>query len=168
MTADTDGSHWIAGARAGYLMPFGAVRVGPVAALEYARAKVDGYTEEGDDALTLNVGSTRARSLRGSIGAELRGDIDMGGSMLRPYGALVLEKELSGNRRAVTFAQTSAPGIVNEWDFNDVSKKAYGRFSAGLSAGLFNNVSVDGAVSMTLGQKHDEDTSAHLGLKLGF
>jgi outer membrane autotransporter protein len=132
MTADTDGSHRVAGARAGYLMPFGAVRVGPVAALEYARAKVDGYTEEGDDALTLNVGSTRARSLRGSIGAELRGDIDMGGSMLRPYGALVLEKELSGNRRAVTFAQTSAPGIVNEWDFND------------------------------------EDTSAHLGLKLGF
>ena len=48
MSADADGTHWVAGAKAGYLMPFGPVRVGPVVGLDYARAKVDGYSEDGD------------------------------------------------------------------------------------------------------------------------
>jgi outer membrane autotransporter protein len=168
LTADVDGDHWIAGAKAGYLLPFGAARIGPVAALDYARAKVDGYTEEGDAALTLNVGSTRARSLRGSLGAEVRADVDLGGLALRPFGALLVEKELSDSNRSVSFAQTSAPGIVNSWDFEDASKKAYGRLSSGLSAGVIGNVSVDGALSMTFGKKHGNESSAHVGLKVGF
>ena len=45
MEADPDGNHFIAGAKGGYLMPLGGVRVGPVVALDYAKAKVDGYTE---------------------------------------------------------------------------------------------------------------------------
>ena len=40
--ADVDGSHSLAGAKAGFLFPAGIVRLGPVAALDYARAKVDG------------------------------------------------------------------------------------------------------------------------------
>jgi outer membrane autotransporter protein len=168
MSADADGTHWIAGAKAGYLMPLGAISVGPVVAIDYARAKVDGYTEEGDAALTLNVGSTRARSMRGSIGAELRGNIDMGGLALRPYGSLVMEKELSDSNRSVSFAQTSAPGIVNSWEFDDASKKAYLRFSGGLSAAVMSNVSVDGAVSMGFGDDHGDESSAHVGLKVGF
>ena len=168
LTADVDGSHWIAGAKAGYLLPFGTARIGPVAALDYARAKVDGYTEEGDAALTLNVGGTRARSLRGSLGAEVRADVDLGGLAVRPFGALLVEKELSDSNRSVSFAQTSAPGIVNGWDFEEASKKAYGRLSGGLSAGVIGNVSLDGALSMTFGKKHGNESSAHVGLKAGF
>jgi len=168
MSADVDGRHWIAGAKAGYLMPFGGVRIGPIAALDYAKAKVDGYTEDGDEALTLNVSAIRARSLRGSLGAEIRGDIDVGGLPLRPYGTLALEKELSNGNRSVSFAQTSAPGIVNSWDFEDASKKAYGRLTSGLSAGVVGNVSLDGAVSMSFGKDHGNESSAHVGLKVGF
>jgi outer membrane autotransporter protein len=168
LSANADGRHWIAGGKAGYLMPFGPVRVGPVAALDYARVKVDGYTETGDAALALNVSSITARSLRGSLGAELRGDVDTGGVAIQPYGALAVEKELRDGGRSVSFAQTSAPGIVNRWDFDDLSKKAYGRFSAGLAAQVFGGVSVDGALSMTLGKKDDDETSAHVGLKVGF
>jgi len=168
MTADADGHHWIAGAKLGYLMPFGGVQIGPVAAVDYAKARVGGYTEEGDAALTLNVSRISAKSLRGSLGAEMRGNIDMGGLPLRPYGALVLEKELSDGSRTVHFAQTSAPGIVNSWELDDNSKRAYGRLSGGISAGVVGNVSLDGALSMTLGKKDGNDTSAHVGLKVGF
>src|SRR4030095_10159649 len=45
MEADPKGHHFIAGAKGGYLFPLGSVRVGPVVALDYAKAKVDGYTE---------------------------------------------------------------------------------------------------------------------------
>jgi outer membrane autotransporter protein len=92
----------------------------------------------------------------------------MGGLALRPYGALVLEKELSDSSRSVSFSQTSAPTIVNSWDFSDASKKAYARFSTGLSAAIVSNVSIDGAVSMSFGKKDGDDTSAHVGLKVGF
>jgi outer membrane autotransporter protein len=85
---------------------------------------------------------------------------------VQPYGALVAEKELLDGGRSVTFSQTSAPTIVNSWDFDDRSKKVYGRFNAGLSAGLLSNVAIDGAVSMTFG--NNEETSGHLGLKVGF
>ncbi|MCY7271963.1 MAG: autotransporter domain-containing protein [Sphingomonas bacterium] len=168
MSASPDGNHWIAGAKAGYLMTLGAVRIGPVAGLDYARVRVDSYTEDGDPALTLNVGSTRYKSLRGSIGAELRGDFAGGGVQLRPYGALVLEKELSGGNRSVSFSQTSAPIIVNSFDFENVSKKAYGRGTVGATARILGGVHLDAGISMTAGKRQGNETSGHLGLKASF
>ena len=168
MSASPDGNHLIAGAKAGYLMTMGDVRLGPIAALDYARVRVDGYTEQGDPALTLNVGSTRYKSLRGSIGAELRGDFAGGGVQLRPYGALVLEKELSGGNRSVSFSQTSSPIIVNSFDFENVSKKAYGRGTVGATARIFSGITLDAGISMTAGKQQGNETSGHLGLKASF
>ena len=168
MSTSPSGNHWIAGAKAGYLMNIGAARLGPIAGLDYARVKVDGYTEDGDPALTLNVGSTRYNSLRGSIGAELRGDFAGGGVQLRPYGALVLEKELSGGNRSVSFSQTTSPIIVNSFDFENVSKKAYGRGTVGATARIFTGIHLDAGISMTAGKDQGNETSGHLGLKASF
>jgi outer membrane lipase/esterase len=167
MTASPDGSHVLAGLKAGYLMPMGGMRIGPVVALDYAKAKVDGYTETGDAALNLNVSSLTAKSMTGSIGAELRGDFNDEGIQLRPFASAALEMDFLGDGRTIRFAQTTAPGIVNSWSFEDRSKKAYGRFSAGASAGILSRVSVDALVSGTVGQKQGDDLSAHIGVKLG-
>ncbi|NUS99481.1 MAG: autotransporter domain-containing protein [Sphingomonas sp.] len=168
MSAKTDGNHWLAGAKAGYLLPLGVMRAGPVVALDYAKAKVDGYTESGDPALTLNVSSVTAKSFTGGIGAELRGDFDTGGVSVRPYFSALLEKELADNDRVVRFAQTSAPGIVNSWSLGDRSKKAYGRLSGGGSAQILGNVTMNAVVSATVGRKDGNDMSAQVGLNLGF
>jgi outer membrane autotransporter protein len=168
MSASTDGNHWLAGAKAGYLMNMGPVRIGPIAGLDYAKVRVDGYTEDGDSALTLNVGSTKYKSLRGSIGAELRGDFAGGGIQLRPFGAFVLEKEMSGSDRSVSFSQTSAPIIVNRFDFENVSKKAYGRGTIGATARILSGLTLDAGISMTAGKKQGNETSGHLGLKTSF
>ncbi|MES2904707.1 MAG: autotransporter domain-containing protein [Pseudomonadota bacterium] len=168
MSASADGSHWVAGAKAGYLMGLGSVRVGPVVGLDYARVRVDGYTEDGDSALTLNVGSVRYNSLRGNLGAEIRGDFAGDGIQLRPYAALVAEKELSGGSRDVSFAQTSAPTIVNGFDFENVSRKIYGRGTVGASARIFSGINLDAGISMTAGKKQGNETSGHVGLKASF
>ena len=168
ITSSPDGNHWIAGGKAGYLMSMGSVRVGPVVGLDYARAKVDGYTETGDAALTLNVGSARYSSLRGTAGAELRGDFGGGGVQFRPYVALVAEKELGSRGRSVSFSQTSAPIIVNRFNFDDVSKKVYGRGTIGATAQIFSHVSIDSGISMTAGKKQGNETSGHLGIRVGF
>ena len=168
LEGDTDGDHWVAGAKAGYLVPLGGFRLGPVIALDYADVSVDGYTEEGDVALNLAVDDEDFNSLRGSIGVEARGDFAGDGVQWRPYGALTLEKELSDGDRSIAFAQTSASGIVNTWDVDNVSKKAYGRFTGGLNAQILSNVELSAAVSTTISKKQGNETSGHLGVKMGF
>jgi len=168
MDANTDGDHFLAGAKAGYLFPVGGFRIGPVVALDYADVSVEGYTEDGDAALTLNVSDADFSSLRGSIGAEARGDFSGDGVQWRPYGALTLEKELDGDNRSVSFAQTSAPGIVNSWNIDDVSTKAYGRFTGGLNARILSNVELGAGISTTISKKQGNETSGHLGVKIGF
>ena len=167
MSASTDGNHWLAGAKAGYLFPVGSMRAGPVVALDYAKAEVDGYTETGDAALNLNVSSLSAKSLTGGVGAELRGDFDTNGVSVRPYLSAMVEKELLDDARTIRFAQTSAPGIVNSWTF-DRSKKAYGRISGGGSAAILSGVTLNTVLSTTIGRDDGNDVSAQVGLNLGF
>ena len=71
LSASPNGNHVTAGAKGGYLMPLGAARIGPMVALDYARAKVDGYTESGDPVLTLNVSGQSVKSLTGQLGLEV-------------------------------------------------------------------------------------------------
>ena len=168
MEAHPKGHHFIAGAKGGYLVPLGSFRVGPVVALDYAKAKVNGYTEDGDPVLTLNVDSLSYRSMRGSAGIELRGDFGGGGIQLRPYASAVVEKDFTGDERTIRFAQTSAPMIVNSFELEDASKKAYARIGGGFSAAILTNVSLDVGGSATIGKNQGEETSAQVGFRVGF
>jgi outer membrane autotransporter protein len=168
LEADPEGDHFIAGTKGGYLFPMGSVRVGPVVGLDYAKAKVDSYTETGDPVLTLNVDSLTYKSLRGSLGVELRGDFAGGGVQVRPYVAAVVEKDFTGDARTVHFSQTSAPIIVNSFELDDASKDAYGRISGGFSAAILTSLSLDVTASATAGKDQGEETSAQLGLRFAF
>ncbi len=168
MEADPKGNHFIVGAKGGYLMPLWGLRVGPIIGLDYAKAKVDSYTESGDPALTLHVDSLSYKSLRGSAGIEVRGDFEGGGVQFRPYTSAAVEKDFTGDARTVHFAQTSAPTIVNSFAFEDGSKKAYARFSGGFSAQIFSSVSLEVGTSATVGKDQGDETSAQLGLRFGF
>ncbi|MES2147261.1 MAG: autotransporter domain-containing protein, partial [Pseudomonadota bacterium] len=168
MAASPRGNHWLAGAKAGYLMPMGGVAIGPVVALDYAKAKVKGYTEDGDPALTLNVSSQSFRSLRGSIGAEVHADLGESGAYLQPYLSAMAEKELGNDGRSIVFSQTSASVIVNTFDFEPVSKRIYARLNAGGATRLSKALSVDAGVSMTFGKKRGNETSGQLAVSLKF
>ena len=168
LSADADGSHWLAGAKAGYLVPLGVMRAGPVVALDYAKAKVDGYTEEGNAALALNVDSVSAKSLTGSIGVELRGDFLDSGIQLRPFVSAVMEKELSGDDHVVHFSQTASPTIVNSWTLGERPDSAYARLSGGASAAIMNAVTLDAAVSSTIARDEGNELSAQIGVRMGF
>jgi uncharacterized protein YhjY with autotransporter beta-barrel domain len=167
LRATPRGSHVTAGAKLGYLAPVGVLRVGPVAALDYAKAKIDSYTEEGDAALNLNVQSVSTKALTGSLGAEVRGDFSLGGSQLRPFASIAVAKDFTGDSRTIRYAQTSAPSIVNSWELDERSKKAYGRISTGGSAEITGGLTLDAVLSTTFGRDEETDSSAHIGLRLG-
>lgn len=163
MSARAGGTHLTAGAKAGYLMPFGPARIGPIVAADYARARVDGYTESGDAALTLNVGPQRVRSTTGRLGAEIRGDI----AQLRGFIDAAVEHEFSGGGRTILFDETSAPIIVNRWTIGG-KKQTYGRISGGASVQLARQVSMNLTASSTVRRKHGDEAGAQLGLKAAF
>lgn len=168
LEADPDGSHVLGGAKAGYLTPLGAFRVGPVVSVDYARASVDGYTESGDGALALNVGKQRYSALVGGAGIELRGDFDAGGSSLRPFTSAMVEKDLKGNGRMLSFSQTASPTIVNRFDLGERDKGVYTRFTGGASAALSQRVQVDVLASTTAGKDQGNEVTGQVGVRFGF
>jgi uncharacterized protein YhjY with autotransporter beta-barrel domain/phospholipase/lecithinase/hemolysin len=163
MLATPHGNHWLAGAKGGYLMSFAGLSAGPILALDYARAKVNGYTETGDAALTLNVSGQSHKALNGQAGLELRGDL----AGLHPFVDVTAEHNFSGDDRLITFAQTDAPAIVNSWTVSG-KKETYGRIAGGASARLTGALSVDLFATTTLGRDHGQEVGAQVGVKAAF
>jgi uncharacterized protein YhjY with autotransporter beta-barrel domain/phospholipase/lecithinase/hemolysin len=163
MSATPHGSHFTAGAKGGYLVPIGGLKVGPVVALDYAHAKVNGYTESGDAALTLNVSSQKLSALTGQAGIQARGDL----AGLHPFIDLTLEHDFSGDDRLISFSQTSAPVIVNRWAATR-DKETYGRVAGGASADLGGNLSIDAYASTTIGRNKGQEMGGQLGVKVRF
>jgi outer membrane autotransporter protein len=159
LKASPDGHHVTAGAKAGYLFPIWFFEAGPVVAIDYAKAKVDSYTEEGDAALSLNVSNQSLKSTRAQFGIEGRGSLIPG---VRSYTTLTAERELSGDGRLIHFSQTSAPVIVNQWNVRG-KKETYARLTSGASLDLWKGATLNYSMSSTFGQEDNE-----LGLQIGF
>ncbi len=163
MSAHPDGNHIVAGAKAGYLMGIAGLSAGPIVALDYARAKIDGYTEKGDPTLTLNVSGQTAKAFTGQAGVEVRGEL----AGLHPFLDVTAERDFSGSDRLITFSETAAPVIVNSWIVAR-DKKTYARISTGASANISSGFSVDAFVSTTFGHKQGQETGGNIGVKARF
>ena len=85
----------------------------------------------------------------------------------RPYGALTVEHEFSGDSRAIQFAETAAPVIVNTWDIGR-DKETYARASVGAAATVMGGVSVDAAVTTTFGRDGGQEMGGHVGVRAAF
>ena len=168
ITANPKGRHWVAGAKAGYLADLGGFKVGPFVAANYAKVRLAGYTETGDEALNLSVRRQSDKAFVGNAGLEARGDWQTGGVTVHPFLAASAEKLLSGDAQFVQFAQTASPTIVNTWQIGDRSKKVYGRVTGGGSVPLATNTSLDVQLGTTVGKKEGNEVNAQLGFRLGF
>ena len=166
MSASPDGNHWIAGAKAGYLMGLGAVRVGPVVGLDYARVRVDGYTEDGDPALTLNVGSTRYNSRCAATSApKFAATSPAAGSSSGPTPRWWSEKELSGGNRVGQLLADLGADHRQQLRLREcVAQGLWPRHGRRLGADLLGH-QLDAGISMTAGKNQGNETSGHFGLK---
>ena len=145
---------FVVAGKAGYLFDVATAKIGPIGGLTYARARVDGFTETGDPALALTVGSQTAETLIGSVGVQLRTPFRFQSAVINPYLNLTAEDDITGNGRIVQFSATSAPLIVNNWSIpNGTSHNVYGRVSAGVVAPFWSNVALTANVSRTIAQR---------------
>ncbi|GLH75426.1 lipase [Bradyrhizobium sp. SSBR45G] len=169
ITSAPGGTTFVAAAKAGYLFDAGTAKMGPIGGLTYARARVDGFTESGDPALTLTVGPQTAETLIGSIGVQLRTPFQVQGATVHPYLNLTLDDDLIGNGRLIQYSATSAPLIVNNWNVpSGTSHNVYGRISSGIVAPFWSNVALTATVSRTIGRTGGDDFYGSGGLKISF
>jgi outer membrane lipase/esterase len=169
ITSNPDGTSFVAAGKVGYLFDAGKSQVGPIGGLTYARARVNGYTENGDPVLALNVGQQTAEALIGSVGAQFRFPFLVSGRMINPYVNLTMDDDLIGNGRIIQFGATSAPLIVNNWNVpNATSQHVYGRVAAGVVAPVSNTVALTANVSQTFARQGGNDFYGNGGLKISF
>jgi outer membrane lipase/esterase len=168
LTASPDADLMTAGAQVGYLFDFGKVKIGPTLGVDYARAKIDGYTETGDGVLTLNVQEQEAHSTTGSLGLEMDGDFSVGGAKVSIFLTAEAVKPFDDDPRTIRYALTAAPTIVNSWNVGGGDEDSYARLGGGANLQITHGITVQASGSTTIGQEGGDDSRASVGLRVGF
>lgn len=169
ITSSPYGTSFVMGGKAGYLFDVGKNQIGPIGGLTYVRAKLNGFTEAGDQLLTLAVGQQTAETLIGSVGAQFRFPFLVNDRLISPYVNLTMDQDFIGNGRIIQFGATSAPLIVNNWTVPaSISQHVYGRVTAGVVAPVSNTVALTANVSQTFARQGGNDLYGNGGLKVSF
>ncbi len=169
ITAKPEGETFATALKGIYLFDVApSVRLGPIAGLTYVRAHVDGYTENGDPVLTLNLNEQTAKTVLGSLGAQARYAFDLGNTKLDSYMNLTVENNFEGSDRVIQYSATSAPLIVNSWTVTGAPNHAFFRIATGANANLTSTIAVMLNLSQTIGQPGGNDFFGTGGVKISF
>jgi outer membrane lipase/esterase len=169
ITANPDGKTFSSALKGGYLFDVApSVRLGPIADLTYVQAHVDGYSEDGDPVLTLNLNEQTAKTVLGSVGAQARCAFDLGHTRLDSHLNFTVENNFEDSDRIIQYSATSAPLIVNSWRATGASNHAFFRIAAGANANLTSAVAVMLNLSQTIEQPGGNDFFCTGGMKVSF
>ena len=169
ITANPDGKTFATALKGGYLFDVApSVRFGPIAGLTYVQAHVNGYSENGDPVLTLNLNEQTAKTVLGSVGAQTRCAFDLGSTRLDSYLNFTVENNFEGSDRVIQYSATSAPLIVNSWTATGAPNHAFVRLAAGANANLTSAINVMLNLSQTIEQPGGNDFYCTGGLKISF
>ena len=169
ITANPDGQTFSAAYKGGYLFDIApSVKFGAIAGITYVQAHVNGYSENGDQVLTLSLNEQTAKTVLGSVGAQARCAFDLGSTKLDSYLNCTVENNFEGSDRVIQYSATSAPLIVNSWTSTGAPNHAFVRLASGANANLTNTISVMLNLSQTIGQPGGNDFFCTGGLKISF
>lgn len=146
----------------GYLMPLGAYRTGPIAGLDYAHVKVNGFTEQGGNSSSMAFNAQNGTSLVARVGWQLEADI----GRFSPYAKLSYAHEFKRDDRVVTAGLATTLG---DYSVKLGKPKAdWLEWTAGLSAQLSKSVSMFGQLSAASGRSGSNQTAGNVGVALTF
>ncbi len=169
ITATPDGKTLAAALKGGYLFDVApSVKFGPIAGITYVQAHINGYSETGDQVLTLSLNEQTAKTVLGSVGAQARCAFDLGSTKLDSYLNCTVENNFEGSDRVIQYSATSAPLIVNSWTATGAPNHAFVRLASGANANLTSAIAVMLNLSQTIGQPGGNDFFCTGGLKISF
>lgn len=101
-TGHPDGKNYLASLEGSYKASMENMNLRPFVGAIYNKAKIDGFSESGANALDLNIQGFDASSTRLYGGIEIKGNIASGSSTtISPYARASYSHELSGNHRDI-------------------------------------------------------------------
>jgi outer membrane autotransporter protein len=166
--ASTSGGAFALAARGGYLFDFGKLRAGPIAGLTYIHARIDGYSEAGEDPSAMKVEDQTVESVTGSAGVRFLAPFQAGGSVFVPYLNITLEHNFGDGKAELTTSLTGAPsGSPVSISFPTFGVRDYGKVEGGLTVELTPSASVtlSGASTFAGDDGHDYRLSAGLNYR---
>ena len=163
VAASPDGTTFLAGLRGGYLFDVGAVQLGPIAGLAYAKDHIEHYTEQGDPLLVQTVDRQSRDSLVTSVGVRTRLPFQIGAAALNAYADLTAEREMLDDPRSVQSGFALFPGLPISTPLSD-KDRTYGKFSGGLTADLGGAISATLVAERTFARADGDDFSVTAAL----
>jgi uncharacterized protein YhjY with autotransporter beta-barrel domain len=165
---NTGGDVFALAVRGGYLFDLGGVRAGPIAGLSFARTRVDGYTETGDQQVALHVASQTVDAVTGSVGVRFLAPFLAEGKVVIPYLNITLEQQLGGDAHAlnVSLAQAGTePILVAAPNFDT---RTYGKIEGGITLHLGQSVSATVSGASTFARDEGNDYRLSTGFTYKF
>ncbi|HVX05486.1 MAG TPA: autotransporter domain-containing protein [Rhodanobacteraceae bacterium] len=138
-SGSTSGYHTALALTGGWWINFGNWRTGPYADLSWQHAHVDGYSEDGNDATTMTFGKQDRHALIGTLGWQLTGNLQTGGTMLHPFARVAWNHDNDADPRDVSAGLVSMPGTFALPGF--MPDKNWGSAGVGLAADFTPNFS---------------------------
>ncbi len=126
------GYHTALALTGGWWINFGNWRTGPYADLSWQHAHVDGYSENGGDATAMTFGNQDRHALIGTLGWQLTGNLQTGGTTLHPFARVAWNHDNDADPRDVTAGLVSMPGTFALPGF--APDKNWGSVGVGLAA----------------------------------
>ncbi|HEY8228960.1 MAG TPA: autotransporter domain-containing protein [Rhodanobacteraceae bacterium] len=128
----TSGYHTALALTGGWWINFGNWRTGPYADLSWQHAHVDGYSENGGDATAMTFGNQDRHALIGTLGWQLTGNLQTGGTTLHPFARVAWNHDNDADPRDVIAGLVSMPGTFALPGF--APDKNWGSVGVGLAA----------------------------------
>ncbi|KIA81246.1 hypothetical protein QR66_05740 [Chromobacterium piscinae] len=146
----------------GYRLQYGSLTHGPVAGLDFAHAKVGGFTEQGGNSSSMSFNEQTRSSLVGRVGWQLDATI----GQFSPYAKVSYAHEFKQDDRNVTAGLATAMG---DWTTN-LGKPAsnWMEWTAGVSANFNKKVTAFGQLTATSGKNGGNQTGGNIGVAVSF
>ena len=161
-----DGSHLGAGLTGGWWFDFDNLRTGPFANLEWQTAKVNGYSESGNDSTAMWFGSQQRDALVATLGWRLQGHWNVGNTVLSPYAELAWNRDDKADPRLVSAGLNSMNGTFALTGFTP--DKNWASAELGLSAKLTPSMTSWIGYSGRFSDTSQKYNSFNMGFKVMF
>jgi outer membrane lipase/esterase len=165
-TGKADGSHLGAGFTGGWWFDFDNLRTGPFANLEWQTARINGYSESGNDSTAMWFGSQQRDALVATLGWRLQGHWDVGNTVLSPYAELAWNRDDKADPRLVSAGLNSMNGTFALTGFTP--DKNWGTAELGLSAKLTPSMTSWIGYSGRFSDTSQKYNSFNMGFKVMF
>ncbi|MFC5436619.1 autotransporter domain-containing protein [Rhodanobacter umsongensis] len=165
-TGKADGSHLGAGFTGGWWFDFDSLRTGPFANLEWQTAKINGYSESGNDSTAMWFGKQQRDALVATLGWRLQGHWDVGNTVLSPYAELAWNRDDKADPRMISAGLNSMNGTFAMTGFTP--DKNWGTAELGVSAKLTPSMTSWFGYSGRFSDTSQKYNSFNMGFKVMF